>query len=70
MVATTMQSAEQRQVARDFLAVSDSEFARGDVSQGAEKFHRHFYHDSMEDWERDADRPLVHDFGRRVLAVA
>ena len=23
----------------------------------AEKFHRHFYHDSMEDWERDADRP-------------
>ena len=33
----------------------------------AEKFHRHFYHDSMEDWERDADRPLVHDFVRRVL---
>ena len=35
----------------------------------AEKFHRHFYHDSMEDWERDADRPLVHDFVRRVLVV-
>lgn len=35
----------------------------------AEKFHRHFYHDSMEDWERDADRPLVHDFVRRVLAL-
>ncbi len=33
----------------------------------AEKFHRHFYHDSMEDWERDSDRPLVHDFVRRVL---
>ncbi len=35
----------------------------------AEKFHRHFYHDSMEDWERDADRPLVHDLVRRVLAL-
>ena len=35
----------------------------------AEKFHRHFYHDSMEDWERDADRPFVHDFVRRVLAL-
>ena len=33
----------------------------------AEKFHRHFYHDSMEDWEREADRPKVHDFVRRVL---
>ena len=36
----------------------------------AEKFHRHFYHDSMEDWERDADRPLVHEFVERLLAVA
>ena len=33
----------------------------------AEKFHRHFYHDSMEDWERDADRPKVHNLVRRVL---
>ena len=35
----------------------------------AEKFHRHFYHDSMEDWERAADRPLVHGFVRRVLEL-
>ena len=35
----------------------------------AEKFHRHFYHDSMEDWERDSDRPLVHDFVERVLGL-
>ena len=35
----------------------------------AEKFHRHFYRDSMEDWERDADRPLVHDFVERVLRL-
>ena len=36
----------------------------------AEKFHRHFCHDSMEDWERESDRPLVHDFVRRVLALS
>ncbi len=36
----------------------------------AEKFHRHFYHDSMEDWERESDIPLVHDFVRRVLALS
>ena len=29
---------------------------------------RNFYHDNMEDWERDAARPLVHDFVERVLA--
>ena len=33
----------------------------------AEKFHVYFYHGTMEDWERDADRPLVHDLVRRVL---
>ena len=35
----------------------------------AEKFHRHIYPDSMEDWERDADRPVVHHFVRTVLQV-
>ena len=35
----------------------------------AEKFHRHFYHDSMEDWGRDADRPLVREFVERVLGL-
>ena len=35
----------------------------------AEKFHRHFYHDSMEDWERDADRPLIKRFVERMLDV-
>ena len=33
----------------------------------AEKFHVYFYHGTMEDWERDADRPLVHDLVRRML---
>ncbi len=35
----------------------------------AEKFHRNFYHDYMEDFELDADRPKVHDFVSRVLAL-
>ena len=35
----------------------------------AEKFHKNFYHDDMEDWERDADRPLVERFVTRVLAL-
>ena len=35
----------------------------------AEKFHRHFYHDSMEDWERETDRPKVHKFVHRVLSL-
>ena len=33
----------------------------------AEKFHVYFYHGTMEDWERDADRPLVHNLVRIVL---
>ena len=33
----------------------------------AGNLHRRFYHDFMEDWERDADRPLVLDLIRRVL---
>ena len=36
----------------------------------AEKFHRNFYHDDMEDYERDADRPLVERFVERILALA
>ena len=35
----------------------------------AEKFHRNFYHDFMEEFEMDADRPRVHDFVERVLAL-
>ena len=35
----------------------------------AEKFHRNFYHDSLEDFELVSDRPKVHDFVRRVLAL-
>ncbi len=36
---------------------------------GAEKFLRNIFPDDMEDYERDADRPLVHDFVARALAL-
>ncbi len=35
----------------------------------AEKFHANFYHDFMEDFELDGDRPLVRDFVHRVIAL-
>ena len=35
----------------------------------AEKFHKNFFHDEMEDYEIDVDRPAVHDFVNRVLAL-
>ena len=34
----------------------------------AEKFHKNFYHDEMEDYEVEADRPLVHAFVHRMLS--
>ena len=35
----------------------------------AEKFHANFYHDFMEDYQLDADRPKIHDFVHRVIAL-
>jgi hypothetical protein len=35
----------------------------------AEKFHKNFSHDEMEDFEIEHDRPLVHRFVARVLAL-
>ena len=35
----------------------------------AENFHRNFFHDHMEDYEREADRPTVHHFVARLLGL-
>ena len=35
----------------------------------AEKFHKNFFHDEMEDYEIEVDRPYVHRFVRRVLEL-
>ena len=35
----------------------------------AEKFHKNFFHDEMEDYEIVVDRPAVHQYVARVLAL-
>ena len=35
----------------------------------ADKFHRNFYNDFMDDSEYELDRPIVHDFVERVLSL-
>ena len=35
----------------------------------AEKFHKNFYHDEMEDYEVTVDRPVVHRFVNRMLGL-
>lgn len=35
----------------------------------AEKFHKNFFHDEMEDYEIVADRPIVHRFVHRMVAL-
>ena len=35
----------------------------------AEKFHKNFFHDEMEDYEIDVDRPSVHNFVNQVLEL-
>ena len=36
----------------------------------AEKFHANFYHDFMEDFQLDADRPTVNNFVESLLTLA
>ena len=36
----------------------------------AEKFHANFYHDFMEDFELDVDRPTINNFVERLLVLA
>ena len=35
----------------------------------AEKFHKNFFHDEMEDYEIEADGPTVHEYVARILAL-
>ena len=46
----------------------DDSLARSNFA-AAEKIHRHFYHASIQDWEWESDRSLVHYFVERVLAL-
>lgn len=49
------------------VETSDDGYAAGFLA--AEKFHKNFYHDEMEDFEIEHDRPLVHRFVARILAL-
>ncbi len=46
----------------------DMEFLAGFAL--AEKFHANFYHDFMEEFELEVDRPNVNDFVERLLVLA
>ena len=55
-------------------AVTDlaREYGDGIISGGfiaAENFHRNFFHDHLEDYEVEADRPVVHQFVARLLTL-
>ena len=45
----------------------DDELVQGGFGL-AEKFHKNFYHDEMEDFEVEADRPIIHRFVHRMLS--
>ena len=59
-----------REAAVDRLAeeYNDSFLASG--LSIAQKFHANFYHDTMEDNEIARDRPMVHAFVHRIIAIA
>ncbi len=35
----------------------------------AERFHANFFHDNMEDYDVEGERPVVHQFVARMLAI-
>ena len=35
----------------------------------AEKFHKNFYHDEMHDYDIELERPIVHNFVHKTLAL-
>ena len=73
LTAIAMQRGWKHRTHRDMKNASqrladeyDDPFLVGGFST-AEKFHKNFFHDEMEDYEIDVDRPAVHQFVNRVL---
>ena len=55
-------------------AVSEIAREQGDLLiaggfSAAERFHENFFHGHLEDYEREANRPVVHHFVNRLLAL-
>ncbi len=75
LTAIATQRGWQRRTHRDMKNVSQrlaDEYGDRFLIGGfaiAEKFHKNFFHDEMEDYEIAVDRPAVHDFVNRALAL-
>ena len=54
-------------VSQIVVETGDDGYAAGFLA--AEKFHKNFYHYEMEDFEIEHDRPIVHRFVARILAL-
>lgn len=77
---TVMAAAQQRgwrfgdhrslKVAADRLADELREPILAAQFSVAEKFHANFYHDFMQDYEIERDRPSIHRFVNRVLSLS
>ncbi len=57
-----------KEAARRLYRETGDEVLRGGFL-ASEQFHANFYHDFMEDFQLDADRPLVRDFVNRALEL-
>ena len=55
--------------AADRLAEETGDAAVDAGFLAAEKFHKNFYHDELEPYEIEADRPKVHRMVERILAL-
>ena len=56
-----------KNVVQRVAGLYDDELVQGGFA-AAEKFHKNFYHDEMEDFEVEADRPIVHRFVHRMVS--
>ena len=56
--------------AAQLLTDESGDTALDDGFAVAEKFHANFYHDFMEDFQLEADRPKVSSFVERLLVLA
>ena len=59
---------DMKNAAQRLAAELDDPFLVGGFGL-AEKFHKNFFHDEMEDYEIASDRPYVHLYVNRVLAL-
>ena len=56
-----------KNVVQRVAGLYDDELVQGGFA-AAEKFRKNFYHDEMEDFEVEADRPIVHRFVHRMVS--